>query len=104
MRDPIYDQPENRGNIRRLSCEKHETLSGRARAREASCQGRFDREKELENHAGLPGRRAVAAGLGRMVEVNTLMDDEGNLAQQIDSEGFRYRFNGSDLPWSLIVG
>jgi len=39
-----------------------------------------------------------------MVEVNTLMDGEGNLAQQIDSEGFRYRFNGSELPWSLIVG
>jgi len=40
----------------------------------------------------------------RMVEVNTLMDEKGNLAQQIDCEGFRYRFKGSQLPWSLIVG
>lgn len=60
--------------------------------------------KSLRTMLDVPGRRAVAAGLGRMVEVNTLMDDEGNLAQQIDSEGFRYRFNGSELPWSLIVG
>lgn len=60
--------------------------------------------KSFRTMLDVPGRRAVAAGLGRMVEVNTLMDEEGNLAQQIDSEGFRYRFSGSELPWSLIVG
>ncbi|MGE8227264.1 MAG: hypothetical protein ACN6RK_15895 [Stenotrophomonas sp.] len=60
--------------------------------------------KSFRTMLDVPDRRAVAAGLGRMVEVNTLMDEEGNLAQQIDSEGFRYRFSGSELPWSLIVG
>lgn len=39
-----------------------------------------------------------------MVEVKTLVDEEGNLARQIDGEGYKYRFNGSRIPWSLIYG
>ncbi len=60
-------------------------------------------QRSLRTVLDIPGKRP-GGGMDRMVEVNTLMDEEGNLAQQIDCEGFRYRFNGSGLPWSLIVG
>ena len=61
-------------------------------------------QKSFRTVLEIPGRRLAGIGTDRMVEVNTLMDEEGNLAQQIDCEGFRYRFHGSELPWSLIVG
>ncbi len=61
-------------------------------------------QRSLRTVLDVPGRRASGPGMERMVEVNTLMDEKGNLAQQIDCEGFRYRFKGSQLPWSLIVG
>ena len=48
--------------------------------------------------------RGTMAGFDGKVEMNTLMDEDGNLAQQIDREGFRYKFEGSEIPWSLIVG
>jgi len=38
------------------------------------------------------------------VEMSTLVDEEGNIARQIDREGFRYRFEGSEMKWSLVVG
>lgn len=60
--------------------------------------------KSLKTVSDLPLRGGKSVGLDDTVEVKTLMDEEGNLAQQIDYEGFRYKFQGSQLPWSLIVG
>lgn len=60
--------------------------------------------KSLRTVSGLPPRGGKCVGMEDMVEVNTLMDEQGNLAQQIDYEGFRFKFQGSQLPWSLIVG
>ncbi|WP_442681854.1 hypothetical protein ACSBPQ_09010 [Stenotrophomonas sp. JC08] len=60
--------------------------------------------KSLKTVLNLPLRGAKGVVMDDMVEVNTLMDEKGNLAQQIDYEGFRYKFQGSELPWSLIVG
>jgi hypothetical protein len=37
------------------------------------------------------------------VEITLLADADGHLARQIDREGFRYKFDGSDISWSLIV-
>ncbi len=52
---------------------------------------------------GIPIRSGPAAA-NTWVEVNTLVDDDGNLARQIDCEGFRYKFKGSEIPWALVVG
>ncbi len=49
---------------------------------------------------GFPGRGSAGAA----IEINVMVDADGNLARQIDGEGFRYRFSGSDIAWSLIVG
>lgn len=48
--------------------------------------------------------RSVPAAANTLVEVNTLADDAGNVARQVDYEGFRYKFKGSEIPWSLVVG
>lgn len=40
----------------------------------------------------------------RSVEFNVLVDAEGNLARQVDREGYRYKFSGSEITWSLSVG
>jgi len=37
-------------------------------------------------------------------EMSTMVGEEGNIAWQIDREGFRYRFEGSEMTWSLVVG
>lgn len=37
-------------------------------------------------------------------QVRTLIDGYGNIAKQIDYDGYRYKFQGSELPWDLIVG
>lgn len=37
-------------------------------------------------------------------QLNVLVDAEGNLARQVDREGYRYRFSGSEITWSLSVG
>lgn len=52
---------------------------------------------------GIPNRSAPAAA-HTLVEVKTLEDTDGNVARQVDCEGFRYKFTGSDIPWSLAVG
>ncbi len=52
---------------------------------------------------GIPIRSGPAAA-NTLVEINTLADEEGNVARQIDCEGFRYKFSGSEIPWSLVVG
>jgi hypothetical protein len=38
------------------------------------------------------------------IEINVLADSAGNLARQVDHEGLRYKFKGSEVPWALIVG
>ncbi len=43
-------------------------------------------------------------GIDPDIEMNTLMDEAGNIARQTDREGYRYKFEGSDIPWSLVVG
>lgn len=40
----------------------------------------------------------------RPIEINVLADPAGNLARQVDREGFRYKFSNSEMPWALIVG
>ncbi|MGX9719990.1 hypothetical protein [Stenotrophomonas acidaminiphila] len=52
---------------------------------------------------GIPIRSGPAAA-NTLVEVSTLADDAGNVARQVDCEGFRYKFKGSEIPWSLVVG
>lgn len=52
---------------------------------------------------GIPARSAPVAA-NTLIEISTLADDQGNLARQIDCEGFRYKFKGSEIPWSLVVG
>jgi hypothetical protein len=37
------------------------------------------------------------------VEINLLADADGNVARQIDHEGYLYKFNGSEARWALIV-
>ncbi|MQP74660.1 hypothetical protein CQ393_01980 [Stenotrophomonas sp. MYb238] len=52
---------------------------------------------------GIPIRSGPAAA-NTLVEIKTLADDAGNVARQIDCEGFRYKFTGSEIPWSLVFG
>lgn len=37
-------------------------------------------------------------------EAQTVQDSEGNIAMQIDKEGWLYRFQGSPFIWKLVVG
>jgi hypothetical protein len=53
--------------------------------------------------AGIPSRSGPAAADTR-IEVSTLVDERGNLARQVDCDGFKFKFNGSEIPWSLVVG
>lgn len=52
---------------------------------------------------GQPGHAGTSLPKGR-VPPRTWMDAQGNLATQIDHEGFRYTFDGSKIPWALMVG
>ncbi len=47
---------------------------------------------------------AEHGAISRPIEIKVLADTAGNRARQIDREGFRYRFAGSEVPWALIVG
>lgn len=53
--------------------------------------------------AGIPCRSGIAAA-NTMIEVSTLEDEQGNLARQVDYDGFKFKFKGSEIPWSLVVG
>lgn len=37
-----------------------------------------------------------------IVEAQTLVDDEGKLARQIDLEGLRFQYGRSPVVWSLL--
>lgn len=39
-----------------------------------------------------------------IVEAQTLVDDEGKLAKQIDIDGFRFQYDRSPIIWSLLYG
>lgn len=60
-------------------------------------------QKSLKAVREVPIRWA-ATSVDVDVEMSTLVDEEGNVARQIDREGFRYRFDGSEMTWSLAVG
>ena len=38
------------------------------------------------------------------IQMRTLVDDHGNIARQVDYDGYRYKFQGSEMHWDLIVG
>ena len=38
------------------------------------------------------------------IQFNVLVDAKGNHARQVDREGYRYKFTGSEVTWSLSVG
>lgn len=40
----------------------------------------------------------------RPIQFNVLVHADGNLARQVDREGYRYKFSGSEITWSLSVG
>ncbi|MGX9718836.1 hypothetical protein [Stenotrophomonas acidaminiphila] len=40
---------------------------------------------------------------GVLVDLHILVDEHGNLARQIDHEGLRYRFSGSNASWVLVI-
>ncbi len=48
-------------------------------------------------------RKLGLAAENAWVDLNVLVDEQGNEAKQVDAEGFKYRFNGSAIPWSLVV-
>lgn len=43
---------------------------------------------------GSPGQRPEA----QAIEINVLVDADGNLARQVDRDGFRYKFAGPEIP------
>ncbi len=41
---------------------------------------------------------------GATVEMRTLIDDQGKIAKQTDFDGFRFKYQDSDIPWNLVFG
>jgi len=37
-------------------------------------------------------------------EARTVRDSEGNVAVQVDKEGWQFRFQGSPFIWQLLIG
>jgi len=42
--------------------------------------------------------------LATQIEVKTLIDADGEIASQVDFDGFRFKYKNSDIPWTLVVG
>lgn len=59
----------------------------------------FDSMETASSIIGARGHREA-----RAIEINVLVDADGNLARQVDRDGFRYKFTGSEIPWALTVG
>lgn len=38
------------------------------------------------------------------IEMRTLIDEEGKIANQIDFDGFRFKYRDSEIPWNLVFG
>jgi len=53
---------------------------------------------------GLADGIHFAPSHGRDIQMRTLIDDEGKIAEQIDFDGFRFKYHDSDIPWSLVFG
>lgn len=48
------------------------------------------------------GRRVATAGASKVC-FHTMIDEDGNIARQVDFDGYRFKFNGSNLPWDLVI-
>lgn len=48
------------------------------------------------------GRRVATLGLND-AGLLTMIDEQGNIAKQIDFDGYRFKFNDSNLPWDLMI-
>ncbi|WP_132864823.1 hypothetical protein [Stenotrophomonas sp. ATCM1_4] len=42
--------------------------------------------------------------MATQIEVKTLIDADGEIASQVDFDGFRFKYKDSDIPWTLVVG
>lgn len=62
--------------------------------------------KLVSTEESSPGALGVAdhGAFRGQIEINVLADPAGNLARQVDREGYRYKFAGSEVPWALIIG
>lgn len=38
------------------------------------------------------------------IEVRTLVDEQGNIAKQIDYDGYRFKYRDSEILWNLVLG
>jgi len=48
------------------------------------------------------GRRVATMGLSDVC-FHTMIDEQGNIAKQIDFDGYRFKFHDSNLPWDLMI-
>ena len=48
------------------------------------------------------GRRVATMGLSDVC-FHTMVDAQGNIAKQIDFDGYRFKFRDSNLPWDLMI-
>lgn len=66
------------------------------------------RERRLVTFDSMETAASIICARGhreaQAVEINVLVDADGNLARQVDRDGFRYKFTGSEIPWALTVG
>lgn len=53
---------------------------------------------------GLSDGRRITHRSGGEIEVRTLIDDEGKIANQIDFDGFKFKYGESEILWSLLFG
>lgn len=38
------------------------------------------------------------------IQIRRLVDEEGRIANQVDFDGFRFKYAGSNIPWFLVFG
>lgn len=48
------------------------------------------------------GRRVATMGLSDVC-FHTMVDEQGNIAKQVDFDGYRFKFHDSNLPWDLMI-
>lgn len=39
-----------------------------------------------------------------VIQIRRLVDEEGRIASQVDFDGFRFKYPGSNIPWFLVFG
>ncbi len=54
--------------------------------------------------AGLSDGIRFSRPRGQDIELRTLIDDSGKIAKQTDFDGFRFKYQDSDIQWSLVFG